>query len=305
MPAEVIDLADQVSAMEDVGYRKLQGLHDSVQKGNTIKLPKTTAVFSYSSGAGPELPFLRKENRVSDVFGDEDEFGSENSDDFDLPSPSKLLKERFEVVSPASKPVFKSAKSLNSQRFKNSDAGIESGTLGLQEPITTYGRPEAETAPKATQSFEDDCFDFGSFDENDYDYPIQAPVMSSKAIVGPEMHVGALGEINAGPSKKRDAPEMADETPATKYRRTTRDYKAVPESPSLIVDSQTLIPVDGEQIPMAVDEEEEEWVTFTYGGEVVRKRKRKGNQDIPLPAWVMTDMSPEFYEEYGDCVDFV
>lgn len=316
IPTEVIDLAGlpnkfgnlEYAALAPREYRKLHGLHESVQKGSLIKLPKTTtAAFSYANGAKPNLSFLNKGE------DDDDEFGSENSDDFDLPSPSQLFKERLDVVTPQPRSFDSPKRSVprNYDEFEDSVGNIKAGTTGLQDLIPTPKASKTETVPDATQSFEGDCFDFDAFDYDDYDYPVHAPSPSKKPATRAPL---SLGDANSRSPNETMAVKTPEETPVVKYRRITRDDKVAIQPTTLNSGSDASVAEQDENVPLPQaagagpsgdnEDDDGEWVTLTYGGNMVRKRKRVGNQG-PLPEWVLKECPPEMYDEYGDCVEFV
>lgn len=315
MTVDVIDLADpkeesNYASMAPRDYRKLHSLHEKVQGGSAVKLPKTTPSYSYKSGAKPN-PFSLSESSI------EEEYGSEIDYDYELPD---LQHERLEVVSPHPKRASKSATPQNYEEFIESVASMEAGTIGVQEQIPVEYPTDIETMPKISESFgaEEDFFDYDAFDEKDFDH-VMKKVLAPQEALRESPHL-ALGDGNSGLSKKR-AISSPSERPSVKYRRVTRDSKDISKAKSPVADpnrkpygqdenmeaqeeSMEARDENKKALSGASDGDDNEWVTFTYGGNVVRKRKREGHKG-ELPDWVMRDMPPELYEEYGDFVDFV
>lgn len=294
-PAEVVNLADRPRALTK-DYDKAE---DHWRK-SSARLPKSTPGFSYASGAQPDLAFLKRERgRVSDPFDEENEFGSENPDDFDdLPSLSQLSKEHLEVVTPIPTPISK----LTVEDFDHSVKGLKAGVISLPESIQAIETFTDEAALCTSESFENDCFDFNAFDNDDYEYLVKEASLSQ---ISPsdksQPHLEQKDE-NTRSLGKRQAAANVDENPAVKYRRVTRETQN--ESSRIMAHTETDVLMQDQEDAPVTQPEDGEYITLTYGGNNVTVRKKDGNKD-GLPEWVMTDVPPDVYEEYGDFVDFV
>ncbi|CAG8956625.1 hypothetical protein HYFRA_00011936 [Hymenoscyphus fraxineus] len=84
---EVIDLAEDYetpySQLAPRDYQKLHKLHTSIQEDRPLRMMQQTPAFEYGSGKSPKLPFAPT---------DDNTFDSDELDELEFPSPSKLVK---------------------------------------------------------------------------------------------------------------------------------------------------------------------------------------------------------------------
>lgn len=314
-PTEIVDLADRPGTLHS--YYDPRG--DKSQVKSSARIPKSTPGFSCASGDQPDLPFLHKKDKARNpnAFDEENEFGSEHSDDFDLPTLaqltnqptlSQLSKGRLEVVSPNPKAASTSMTHENHDDHDQSGRSLHTGTIGVpnsaQAPVQTSSDDADVDMP---DSFEKDCFDFDAFDNEDYDYFLEETSGPQKTFsVDPHHRLSSADGNSSSSSGKRQAPGPTEETPVVKHRRVTQEPpKEVTQSNAKAdADADADAPEPDQKHAPITQAEDGEWITLTYGGNNVTVRKKNGNRD-GLPRWVMTDVPPDVYEEYGDFVDFI
>lgn len=164
---EIIDLAKEMPPVSyaDVAprdYRKLQKLHNTVQRDQPFKLPKyKPPQFQYASGERPDLSFLLNEDKTDDdLTGDaEDTFSPEMfSEDEEFPSPSAMLYKDSHDEDPFGAGFVSYQRSaLKSSDQDDSLENLEAGMIDLADSIMLK-----QPSPELNSSFENSILDFSA-----------------------------------------------------------------------------------------------------------------------------------------------
>ncbi|CAD6443757.1 87d6ab7e-c330-4c59-9a62-b32f5dcff704 [Sclerotinia trifoliorum] len=187
---EIIDLSETLPPIKypDVApkdYQKLHKLHTSIQKDISVRLPKNLPKFSYASGAMSNLSFMSKGASTFEKKNESDLF---DSDEYEFPSPSTLLKGDMHMDKSISIPATqlpppamgvsryerKDQQDSSEDLFDDSTDSLEAAMIGLDDSMNL--RP---ATPKLNTSFANNVFDFAAFDsEEAYAQQFSSPLMN-------------------------------------------------------------------------------------------------------------------------------
>ncbi|KAJ8069497.1 hypothetical protein OCU04_003150 [Sclerotinia nivalis] len=187
---EVIDLSEALPPVTypDVAptdYQKLHNLHTSIQKDTSVRLPKNPPKFSYASREMPNLSFMDKGASASEKKDESDPF---DSDEYEFPSPSALLRgDRHMDKSVSTSATQLPPPAMGMSRYESEDqpdhsedpfddpsGSFEAAMIGLDDSMNL--RP---ATPKLNTSFANNVFDFAAFDsEKAYAQQFSSPLMS-------------------------------------------------------------------------------------------------------------------------------
>ncbi|APA11383.1 hypothetical protein SS1G_11638 [Sclerotinia sclerotiorum 1980 UF-70] len=340
---EVIDLSETIPPViyPDVAskdYQKLHKLHTSIQKDTSVRLPKNQPKFSYANGEMFSLSFMNKGASESEKKDESDPF---DSDGYEFPSPSTLLKGDMHKDKSVSIPATqlpppamgisryesKSQQDSAEDSFDDPTGSLEDAMIGLDDSMNL--RP---ATPKLNTSFANNVFDFAAFDsEEAYTQQFSSPLMSQaqKRNTQAEVDDDDLDVVMQSMKRQQSSPWMRDfrngnmmshnqgdgdehsydDSPALPQMKRRRVDDGDDESGlrSTMKNSEDMKSTSGSSAPAWANEMGSEILDDEENEENKKGEKQKFGIKAnirPEPAWV-GEMDQDFINMFRGYVDFM